>query len=471
MMNKTFIRWMFIVVFGKIGYLQAVQAPAPIYQISDVQGTFIQVPITHDIYRYSEAYNLQDIVVLDAENNAVPYRLVTTAPTAKEIEPKIVSTQLAFFPVASGTTPDTLKKLHTSQINVQGDTVKVTTSDQVINNQNPEFYLIDISHVDHDITSLVIDWDAQTNNQYLEVELDATQNLQDWMPLGQSTLVNIASQEQQVKRNHIVVNIYKKEYQFLRIRVLRGADNLHLTEIVAEQKIGSVEVQRKQETWRLVGDIAKVQTGVYLPSAQSKSISVAAWEFVRADTAPVDTIALDIGENTYGDTVKIFSRNIESQHWQLQHQGIWFTAQVGASWQKSDAVSVHHNSDKFWRIELNESAKNKITPAILFGWHPIELQIIANDKPPFVIAIADISVNNARDQIFNQLLSRVSAPPNWVQAKLIALDTKPETLANKQRHFDWRQWIFWCALIVAVIVLLIFSLKLLKQMNAESAPK
>lgn len=457
------------VILGSVCLINLAYGATAIYQLNETQGTFLQVPLTHEIYRYSQQTNLQDVEVLDADKNALPYRLVTIAPEVKQIDPKILVDELRFFPIAADATPDTLRKFHSTHIKVQGDSVQVTTSDKTLANANPEFYLIDVSKLDHDATSLGIDWVPQTDNQYLEVELEATRNLQDWFFLAKSTLVQIEQEEHHLKRNHIEVAIAKKDFEFLRLRILRGANNLQITHVTAEQRIGAAEKPHiEKESWSLMGDLAKNQNTVYLPNSHSKSYPVAAWEFIRNDTAPIDSIAIDFGTQTYGDSARIFSRTTENQNWQLQQQGIWFNAQIGKEWQKSNPVNiVPPNRDKYWRIELNETLRDKLIPSLIVGWQPTQLQIITNNKPPYVLAInQDKTTSYNREQVFNQILA--TANPAWVSTGLIPLNVQPEALINAPKAIDWKQWLFWVALMLAVSVLLVFSLKLFKQFNRNS---
>lgn len=467
LMNKFIANLARIILLGSPTFAMAEQNATPIYQVSDAQGIFIQVPLTHEIYRYTSHANLQNIVVLDAEKNPLPYRLITIAPQEQKKEPTLIVNPLAFFPIAIDATPDTLRKLHTSQVKVQGSGVQIATSDKTLNNKTPEFYLVDISKLDHDITSLIIDWNAQVANQYLELELEATRNLQDWSSLGNATLVQINQLEQSLKHNHINVAIARKEYEFLRLRVLRGAENLQITGVAAEQKIGATEIQKVNEAWNVAGQLAKTQTTVYFPNSHSKTYAVAAWEYIRDEATPIESLAIDFGTNTYGNSAKLFSRDAENQSWQLQHQGIWFNAQVGSKWQKSDAVNVYRNHDKFWRLELNESAKNMSAPQLVFAWQPTQLQIIANNKTPFMLAIStDKSSGDNREQVFNQILS--SASPQWQAATLIKLNVQPEAVTSASKAIDWKQWIFWAAILLAVVVLVVFSLKLVKQLKVAN---
>ncbi len=463
-MNRFMASSVAIFLIGACAFAMAEQNATPIYQVDAAQGTFIQVPLSHNIYRYTSRENLQNLVVLDADKNPLPYRLVSTAPQEQKNAPTLIVNPLAFFPVAVDASPDAIRKLHSNHVKVQGDSVHITTGSQTLNNKTPEFYLIDLSKADHDITSLIIEWDAQAANQYLEVELEATRNLQDWFSLGNKTLVKINQLDQSLIHNHIKVALAKKDYEFLRLKILRGAEGLHISSIASEQQVGFVEPKTASEVWSVSGQLAKTQNTVHFPNSHSKTYSVAAWEFIRDDATPVESIAIDFGATAYGNGAKLFSRNAENQTWQLEYQGLWFNLQVGSQWQKSDAVNVYRNNNKFWRLELNESAKNISAPQLVFMWLPTQLQIIANNKPPFVLAIkAGKNVSNNYEQIFSQIIS--ASAPIWISANLIALDVQPDQVTNTAKTINWKQWIFWAALILAVVVLIGFSLKLFKQLK------
>ena len=466
-MNKYISHLLTLFFAGNISCVIAAQNATPIYQLSDVKGTFVQVPLTHDIYRYAHYPDLRDLKVIDADLNSLPYQLVSVKPQMSKPEAKVITEDLAFFPVAVDATPDTLRKLHTSQTRIKGDQVQIATSDKLLDNKTPEFYLIDVNEIDHAITDLIIEWSELPANQYLEVELEATHNLQDWISLGHATLVQITRQDQQLKHNQIKVDIAKKEYEFLRLKIIRGAEQLSITRIEAQQKTLLVgDIKNTSEHWNLEGKQASLLTSVYFANSHSKMQAVAAWEFVRDELTPIESFSINLGTSVYGDGVKVFSRNTEKQEWQLLHQGVWFNVQVGEVWQTSEPVSIYPNHDKFWRVELNESAKNSSTPKLIFSWQPLQLQVITNSKPPFSVAIsneANADTNNR--QVFNQIVS--AASPTWVSANLVKLDVQPQALSAREKSVDWRQLIFWAVLLAAVAVLLIFSLKLFKQLKVS----
>ena len=48
----------------------------PVYQINEVAGTWVQTPLTHDIYRYTGDPSLNNLLVIDNDGNKLPYRII-----------------------------------------------------------------------------------------------------------------------------------------------------------------------------------------------------------------------------------------------------------------------------------------------------------------------------------------------------------------------------------------------------------
>lgn len=455
-------------LLGMAGLAGAEETAIPIYQLGDTQGTFIQVSLSQDMYRDNMLRpDLKNLLVLDAEQNPLPYSVTQLKPIPPPIAQPIVSDELLFFPIPVDATPDSLRKLHSEKLQMEAGAVQVITSDKILNNNTPEFYLLDISKLTYAISGISIDWDAQAGNQYLELELEGTDNLQDWASLGRSTLVQITQPQRSMKKNRIEVAIAKNKYTFLRLRVVRGAEGLQLSKVTAEHEPETAPaISATKERWSLNGELAKEQTELG-PQSQRKSLAVTAWEFSRSEATPVETVAIDFAQAVYAGSGKILSRSGENKNWELQYQGIFYNAQIGSQWQSTDPVKVYSKSAKYWRIELNGSARDKVQPKLVFAWQPVALQIIVNDKPPFTLAIGAADNSSHSRQVFNQLAMPTSSV--WQPSTLIALDVKPQAIAPAQRKIDSNQYLFWTALLLAVLVLLFFSWRLFKQI--DSAPE
>ena len=443
----------------------AAETITPIYQVEGAQGDFVQVHLQRDMYRDNLLQSdLKNLLVVDAEQNPLPYTIVNLMPAIAPVARSISSSELLFFPVAIDASPDTIRTLHSEQLQVGAGAAHLIASDKTLNNKTPEFYLLDLSKLNHGITSLVFDWEAKEASQYLEVELEATRNLQDWVSLGRSTLVQIIQEQQSLKKNNIDITIAKQEYKFLRVRVIRGADNLYLNKIIAEQDLGlaSAPILTK-ESWSINGELAKEQLEVGLTHKRNKSRAVAAWNFSRSEVTPAETVAIDFAQTVYSGTGKIWSRDADNQEWQLQYQGIFFNVQIGSQWKTSDPVNIYRKSAKYWRIELNASISNEFQPKLVFAWQPLTLRFIANDKPPFAIAVSSSSNAQHSHQVFTQLIAESS--PEWQPAVVVSLDVQPHSIQAAQGRTDWNEYLFWAALILAVLVLLGFSWRLFKQIS------
>ncbi|MES2824604.1 MAG: DUF3999 family protein [Pseudomonadota bacterium] len=446
----------------------AEENPIAIYRLSETQGTYLQVPLSHDIYRYSQYADLRDLVVVDADYNHLPFRMVSLTMTpAARIQRQENTTVLPFYPISANATPAAIRALRTTHISVTDNDVQVHVNHSVAPaSATPDFYLVDVSALKTKLTHIQIDWLPNEKNQYLEVQLEASSDLQHWIDLGRSTLVQIVHHEQQLKRNRIAVDIAPNTYEFLRLKILQGSERLQLTGITALQLFSELKLPNiESEVWVVGGSLSGKQTTVYFPDQHSKSYSVAAWEYIRDETTPAATLLLNLGEHTYGDSLKVFSRPSEKQHWQLRYEGIWFNARVGNQWQQSDEMSLSGIGDKLWRIELNESAQNTLKPTLVFSWQPIHLQIITNNKPPYSLAINLQKKVAQSSQIFNQLLEKTN--PVWISAGLESLHVDPSAVTPSSQALDWPKYIFWGCLMTALFLLLCFALRLFRQVNQE----
>jgi hypothetical protein len=439
----------------------------PVYQIDDASDTYVQTTLTHDIYRYSADTQLNDLVVTDQQGNKLPYRL--SAPNTPVSE-QSQRTDARFFPVPVGSPPEALIALSSASIRLDANRISVsaekTNVDTLQNQSSPvDFYVVDLSEVKTRIDTLVIDWQASETNQYLEAQVSGTNDLTNWSSIAQNTLVQLQKEGQLLTRNKIAVNLSEMQYAYLRLKFTRGNENLQLTKIQIENtdKIANAPVT---DTWEIKGALAEDQNSALRAGNRTAAMPVAAWEFERDDIAPVNNISLNLGTMMYGDSLKLFSRNTEKQPWQLHHQGIWFNAQVGNDWQQSDAISIYNNSDVYWRVELNELVRTTLSPTLVFHRQPQTLQFIANNAPPYKIAIDNQAAPNNQQtsaQIFSQLVSDKEL--QWGQVAFTELNPNIDSFARHGMQVSWKTLLFWGILLLAVLALVVMAVRLMGQMK------
>ncbi len=441
----------------------------PVYQIDQASGTYVQTTITHDIYRYSAYSQLNDLVVIDKQGNKLPYRI--SAP-GTQISEQSQQTNVRFFPVAVGAPPETLLALSSASIRLDDNEISVsvekTTNEELQDKAAPiDFYVVDLSDLKKRADKLIVDWQVTDAKQYLEVQVSGTNDLTTWVNFAQTTLVQLQKEGQQLTRNKIAVNLAEMQYAYLRLKFTRGNDNLQLTKIQVENT-DKIPNAPAVDVWEVKGELAEDQDSALRAGNHSAAMPVAAWEFTRDDIAPITNISLNLGTIVYGDSIKVFSRHSEKQAWQLLHQGIWFNAQVGSTWQQSDAINLYSNSDTYWRIELNELVRTTLTPTLVFHFQPQTLKFIANNTPPYKIAIDDQAAPNNQEtsaQIFSQLMNGKEL--QWGQVSFTELKPNISSFARHGMQVTWKTILFWSVLIIAVGVLVFVAIRLMGQMKAK----
>lgn len=438
----------------------------PVYQIKDTTEAYLQTTVTHDIYRYSSSTELNDVVVTDKEGNKLPYRI--TPPSAQTSQ-QSHQTNVRFFPVAIGVPPEIILALTSASIRLDDNSISVTAEKKVneeLQDQSApvDFYVVDLSELHARADKLVVNWQVDEGNQYLEVQVSGTNDLTSWAPLAQGTLAQLQKGGERLISNKLTLNIAEKQYAYLRLKFTRGGEKLQLTDVHVEN-IDKTSNVLPADIWNVNGELADEQESA-LRSADLKKNPVAAWEFTREDIAPLNAVSLDLGTSPYGDSIKVFSRSSEKKSWQLVHQGVWFNAQVGNEWRHSNPINLQGVSEVYWRVEFNEHVRKTLKPALVFHRQPQHLQFIANNAAPYNIAIdSQAAPDNQQNslQIFSQLLSGKAA--TWIQVEFDELNPSISSFAHHATLFGWKTILFWIILLGAVGALVFVAVRLVGQMK------
>lgn len=444
------------------------------FQIQQAPGTFIEIPLQTDIYRFSQYPNLQDLQILDANQNPLPWRLLPPRLFKHQSQPQIKSKLLNFYPIAADTSMADLRREYNTHISLQGGDLQISrqAADSNTAPAAPEFYLIDTRKLKQGITALLIDWQAQQGSEYLQVTLEGSGNLQDWQTIENATLVQIHQQGHSLKHNRITTHLPENHFEFLRLKIQSGADKIQIDKITAEEESTTEVVQASsKQTWQVSGERAKIQSSVSSLNSHSPPPAVTAWEFTRSEITPAQEITLQLDQQPYGNILQLYSRNNPQHPWRLQHAGIWYQTQVGAQWQHSDPIPLARNSDRYWRLEFAPDANPLLNPQLEFSWTPDVLQIIANQHQPFNLVFSRNAVNSfAAEQVFNQIIA--TQAPTWLPAHLTPLAIPARSTREEMAYFNWKKLGFWGCLLFAVAILFFLTIRLVKQLkhNAIDPP-
>src|SRR5690606_187808 len=166
-------------------------------------------------YRYLPSGQLNHLAVIDNQGNKLPYRIEAQAMTGEE-DSEIVS--VPFYPVAAGTPAENLRALGRTAVHINRTTLTVDmeprSAADTVNPATVDFYLLDISDVKQTIKNLIVDWQADAEHEYLEVQVSGTQDLQRWVTLSKATLVQLQNADKRLTQNNIELNLGTEEYSY-----------------------------------------------------------------------------------------------------------------------------------------------------------------------------------------------------------------------------------------------------------------
>lgn len=441
----------------------AVAEPAPVYQLESSAATYLEVDLDREIYRYSQDAILRDVMVLDAEGKELPSRIVTLHAETTE---RSQGYPLNFFPVRVGEDPSTWLSRRGAELRIDEEVVSLRLDpERRHTDATVEYYIVDISKLDQPLDRLEIHWQVDEATRVLAAEVSASRDLQHWTPVARDTLVQLSKDSESLLRNTIDLSLREGRYQYLRLRFLTSA-------AINLQHLNGLEVVRQAEgpppqRWQISGALADDQRPVRPErsgAASKRRNTAVAWEFQRDDRAPANRLSIALGSEPYGDRVRLYSRENPREAWQLRYAGIWFNVKVGDQWQQSDSIALSPNRDPFWRLEMSNSDE-AANPELVFEYPQQRLQFIANNNPPYTIATNDeVPTQRSAEQVLARVLDGREVSWQSVGKQLM----EGAQAVERRVGWNWQAVLFWLALSVAVIVLAVFALRLLRQLDAEN---
>lgn len=436
-------------------------AQTPVFETAENPGIYLQAPLEHVVYRYARDSQLRDLVVLDVDGNELPSRIIDAPAVQRESAEPIA---LSFFAVPAGTTPRSWLNDGKARVEIDGGTVSVTVDelDSKATREGIAFYLVDLRNLDVAIDKISLDWTTPEAGQYLQVNVEGSDDLRQWQNLALETLVQLSREGEMLLHREVPLSLRPDQFDYLRIRFPKGeAPELSSVSAFHAPVVEYIPVDR----WQVSGQLAEAQRSMIERATTPNSDPLAAWSYQREDNAPARAVSIELGDIPYGDRLRIYSRDDESYDWRLLHSGIWFNAKVGDDWQRSEAISIYPNTDRFWRVELDAALEHKADPVLVFEQPRQVMQFIANNNPPYRIAVAEtVRPGKASGQVLSQLIGDESVEWQFVQLKFLEGVSPPP---DKGAGLNWSAWLFWSLLVLAVVVLIAFALRLYRQMNAQ----
>ncbi len=416
--------------------------------ITDGQAAIYKLSLPEEVYRIT-TQDLSDIRVFNKNNEPVPHII-----HGQNVYQTYVNETLdvPFFPVYEDLRSNWESELDIT-VSSDGKIVRFQSKDKD-SQKLPEYYLIDVSHLDFPIESLELDI-ANSNAGYTKkIRLDYSEDLNHW-----STLVNQATITKLDYGNHKLINTHiglpNKKTKYIRLSWLDSVHDLIITGIRANL---SQNRNHNQKTWSKAS----------LVNLASNPVS---YEFDTGGHFYIKQIDVELPEvNTLID-VTIRSRDDIQSKWYVRSQGIFYKLNIGDTQITSGPASVRPVKDRYWQLELkSEEGIGKVAPVFKYGWNSDKLYFLARGEGPFLLAYGNTNLSDryTPPTSLKYLIQQDNKKEIVAEAELgQQLTIKGDSALEIHEKLPWQRILLWSILIIGVFITAYMVFHLIQQLEVK----
>ncbi len=407
-------------------------------------------PIYHltlpeQVYRGVYHSSLADVRVFNARGEMVPIVFRAPAPQQKMVQTRQA---VAFFPLEG----DSVEANGLLNIQIQTDGSLIALRSQQDKSATPiQSWLVDLSQIDGSIQSLVLEFDMHRNTR-AELALSHSQDLHEWTPLLQTSLVDLEHGSHQLRQNSInLPNLQAGHY--LKLDLLTPRSALQINEIHAIKH----HVQAP-------GELLRGESQARLSDEQTL-------EFDLGGPFRVSQIRLrSESENTLL-AATLFSRPTPSADWREHGFAAFYRLRVDDTLVEDEGLAVRLSADRYWqaRLAADTTLPDRL-PTVEFYWQADELFFLAQGEGPWRLAFGNRRVSSQRphDRALAAQINHELPNATTRRAKVGRLETLRGADALTEEHRKpWLSWSLWALLIAGASLAGWMAWRLTRKMQIE----
>ncbi|MDT3455278.1 DUF3999 domain-containing protein [Mesorhizobium sp. M00.F.Ca.ET.151.01.1.1] len=456
-------KWSRALLPAMFGMLAAVVVQAADYRtqyaeqwpltLSSAQSGAYRIVLEPAIYRRAVSADLSDLQVFNAASQLLPSALL--APDQPLAQPP-VQRELPWFalpPLADAQRNDLqLLTERDTDGRVRRVEARVGSAGAAKGHGG---WLIDASMLDQQpLAALVLDWADSGQPLQAQVQVDASDDLQHWRPIGRDVpLVDLQRAGKRLLQRRLQVD---GTARYLRVLAQGDSQLPSLRGVLAELPPAPATLPWE---WLSLEPTTNGK-GEYTFKMDGR------FPVARADVASTDNSLVQW---------TLFSRDDEGAEWQ-RRSAPWIAYQVqqGTQGQRQQSAAqplggVHR--DRYWKLVANP-AETATAPTLRLGYQPEVLVFLSQGAAPYALAVGSATARRT-DAPIGVLIEelRQRNDPSW-QPTLARLEGSPEPLAGDaalKPQRDWKSWLLWSLLGLGVLVVGGLALSLLRQKPTPSA--
>ncbi len=413
------------------------------------------VELPSQVYQGCTRSDLGDLRIFNSRN-IVPH-LLRPQVSKKKSRPPVTP---PFFPLLGETGMDTAPGLHIATNN-KGTIININQEKTVGASSAINSYVIDISQIKQKPDWLEFDWSNNNDHFSTSVRLQTSDNLNNWHSLVRSaSLAELNFGGHNLLRNRI--DLPRGALKYLRLSWPAGKKEVSLTVV----KAGYNEEKRTglRRTNRLVAD-QKIEDSA--PAEPGKKV----YYYISDGFFPVDQLYVRLPQPNSLAQVIISSRVDKDATWQHRMSLLSYQLTVDGVALESETSKIRQVTDRFWRIEMQDTGDQSGAPTLELGWLPGQLVFMAQGEKPFTLAYGRSGLKEMGFQV-DQLLQDIDLQENNLikparVGQQVIIGGKGLLLPSPP-GIPWRRWLLWGGLFGGVLLIGGMAWQLFKEMKKET---
>lgn len=413
------------------------------------------------VYQYSKNENLQDLAIINASGEQVPYALLQY----QELHPQSVTTQdtkaLTFFPLKEsslnnpGELTVQIDKIanDSTTVNISTKSFNITPHDKSTSGKN--IYLVDAGKKHAPLQTISVNWQGSAD-VLLSLDVLASDDLKNWSTIGHGVLLKTSAEGKALRQDTVNFDS-ATEARYLQIR---GTDNA--TFYVSG--INAIYSNTRSVTPALLWQ--ELQFSTRENDSKNGLVNL---DFESLGRLPASHLRVHLPQNNTITSANILVRNKSDAPWQiLSTSSLYRMDKAGKTYTSPDIVlsSSYGQAWRFWRLQFNQANGGIGTenPSLSLGWLPQTVVWNARGQAPFHLQVGE-------NQNISNTVAIESLIPDYKIEKVLQLpvanivqtqDAAPAT-SNWTSAPDYKTWALWGGLFLGVLLLAGMAYSLVKS--------
>jgi len=399
-----------------------------------------------DVYLHTASSELDDIRILNANGEVVPYSMQRLEAQ------KRVGRPLAALPLfALRGDPVRATQALRLKVNANGTSIELQREGEQLTELPITGYLFDARAVDSPLSALDLAWAAPAKGFSTHATVEASDDLASWRAVALSApLVDLSHASDRLQQKRIEFG--PTQAKFWRLRWTEVPGPIALTGATAVPVAVMMESSRYH--LRAVGE-ATDRPGEF--------------RYALRIHTPIDRINLELPDLNSVAEAQFFVPGGKPGEWRTVWSGTVYSLRASTGSIDNKPIEIPPVESNEWRVRIPARESTiPVVPALIVGWLPHELTFIARGEGPYELVYGNSTARSAAIRLNNVLSTGENGKPVSVGTAEVGREKELGGAARLQQEpepLPWRTMLLWSVLVIAVGLLGFMAWKLARQMR------